>query len=321
MAKKIHNYKFSNAKKSKRTREVKYLLEQGTLESIRAAKERTQRLIDYYWQYYSELAQQRNQKIENIRAALLESCASDFEFNNWQRTVKYKYSLHPLSTIGSLSFIGGRFNTGNDVNVNVPVHPALYLAVDKETCLQEALSQQGGQHSEFTPLEIALTNKESYAMVSVSGKLEKIFDLRSTKSLKQIVGVMKEFKLSDDLFKKAIELGIEKPDIIRSNKQLLDSLLDKNWRHLPTNLEVPSNSQIFGHLLFNSGIEGVIYPSKFTQKDCIAAFPKNFDGGGSYIKIEGDVPHKKVPNKIDGTSWRLCDISFDEISGEGVESH
>ena len=306
-----------SGRKAKKQRSVNYLLEVGTLESMRAAKQRTEDLLDYHWSYYSELAKQRNQKIEEIKKSLMSSCVSDYKFENWQRAVKYKYSLHPLSTVGSLSYVGGRFNAGADVNVNVPSHPALYIASDKDTALQETLGQQDGQHSGLTPQELALTNPQSQTIVSVSGQLDKIFDLRSASHLKQLMFILKHFEISKDLIKKAKDLNLDPPDILQSGKLLLETVLDKNWRNHPVNLEVPSNSQIFGHLLLISGIEGVLYPSKLTGKDCIALFPQNFENGNSFIKLDGEAPHKKVPTRIDGLNWRLCDVNFDDISGEG----
>ena len=82
---------------------------------MRSAKKRTQDLIDYHWAYYSELALQRNHNIEEIKRALISASSSDFSFSGWQRAVKYQYSLHPLGTMGSLSYVGGRFNCGVDV--------------------------------------------------------------------------------------------------------------------------------------------------------------------------------------------------------------
>lgn len=66
--------------------EVEYLLETGTLDSMRAAKKRVQDLLDYQWAYYSELANQRNKKIEEIKQALISSSISDFPFKRWQRS-------------------------------------------------------------------------------------------------------------------------------------------------------------------------------------------------------------------------------------------
>lgn len=307
------------ARKKRKQREVSFLLEVGTLESMRAAKKRTEDLISYHWDHFSELAKQRNHDFEKIKKALISSCTSDFKFEGWQRAVKYKYSLHPLSTVGSLSYIGGRFNAGVDVNTNVPHHPALYIAANKNTAIQETLGQETAAESVMSPQDIALTSPQSQTYVSVSGKLDKILDLRSPAQLKQLVLILKHFKFSADLLKRSKELGVEPPVIIQTSKQMLDSILDKNWRNSPVNLEIPSNSQILGHLLFLSGIDGVVYPSKFTGNDCIALFPQNFEGSTSFIKLDNEVPHKKVPTRIDGSNWRLCDLSFDEICrGEGI---
>lgn len=317
MKRKSHLKNSKLSRKARKQKEVHYLLETGTLESMRAAKKRTQDLLDYHWAYYSELAKQRNQKIELIKKALMSSCQSDFKFDQWQRAVKYKHSLHPLSTVGSLSYIGGRFNSGTDINVNVPTHAGLYIAFDKDTALQETLGQQTGQQSKLTAQEIALTNPQSQSVLSVSGQLDKIFDLRSASNLRLLFQILKTFKVSKELEKRAKKLNLDPPNIIQTNKQLLETLLDKNWRDNPVNLEIPANAQIFGHLLFLSGVEGIVYPSKFTGKDCLVIFPQNFEGSGSFIKLDSPTPHPKVPAMIDFKNWRLCEVSFDDISGAG----
>ncbi|HSW69228.1 MAG TPA: RES family NAD+ phosphorylase [Gammaproteobacteria bacterium] len=120
---------------------VHHLLEVGTLESIRNAKQVTAEHLKYQWMYYAELARQRSLIKESIAQALTQTCIS-YHIKNWQRAVKYKYGLHPFSTMGSLVYIGGRFNTGVGVNQEVPSFPALYLAQDKDTALQEHLGQQ-----------------------------------------------------------------------------------------------------------------------------------------------------------------------------------
>lgn len=164
---------------------VEYLLEAGTLEDMQAAKQITDSLANYNWDYYAEVAGQRNAIQEQIKESLIQKSTS-YKFTNWQRAVKYKYGLHPLSTNGSLNFVGGRFNTGTGVNTEVPTFPCLYLAHDKDTALQEHLGQVPVplQKSEFTAREIALTNPSSETIVSVSGKLDKVFDLTKATNLR-----------------------------------------------------------------------------------------------------------------------------------------
>ncbi len=178
---------------------VQYLLEAGTLADMRTAKQITAALVKYQWDYYAELAHQRNAIQEKIKEALIQTCIP-YELLKWQRAVKYKYSWHPLSTVGSLTFIGGRFNTGSGVNTEVPTFPGLYLAQDKDTALQEHLGQElMPQNSKLTAREIALTNPSSETIVSVNGKFDKVFDLTQVENLQPFFDLIKNFKLSNEL--------------------------------------------------------------------------------------------------------------------------
>ncbi len=294
------------------------VLEQGSLASLQAEKAQTKALLEYYWKFYSELAFQRNEKQEEILAALRESCLAGFEFKTWQRAVKYKYSLHPFSTVGSLTDSGGRFNVG-DVNTNIRQFPALYVATDKDTALQEALGQSetGGP---LTALQRALTNAQSEAIVSVSGKVERIFDLRNSRSLVKFLEITKDFTLSEPLLELADTLGEGRPRIIQNVDDLLGTLLDQDWRVWPARYDIPANPQVFGHLLYQAQIEGVIYPSKFTGKACVALYPHHFQNATSFVELDGDTPHPKVPKRIDSSNWKLCDLVPDEVIGVGKTS-
>ena len=292
---------------------IEYLLEQGTLRDIRRAKEHTAEWLEYQWRYYSELAHQRNQILDELKAVLIQASFENYQFEKWQRAVKWKYSLHPLSTIGSLSFIGGRFNTGKDVNPTVQSFPALYLAADKDTALQETLGHAEGKDNKLSAIELALTNPQSQVIVSVSGQLEKVFDLRVVANLKTFVHKMRRFTLSAVLKETAKHLGMDKPRVIQTPGELLDTLLVENWRAAPAVGDVPANSQIFGHLVYQAGIEGILYPSRHSGKDCLAIFPRNFANTSSYIELDDEPPDLQVPRRIDGTTWRLCDLSPKEL--------
>jgi hypothetical protein len=87
------------------------------------------------------------------------------------------------------------------------------------------------------------------------------------------------------------------------------------WRINPSRYDVPANSQIFGHLIHSAGIEGILYPSKFTKELCLALFPKNFVETESFFQMDDEPPHLKVPTRIDGTNWRLCELTADEVMG------
>lgn len=105
-------------------------LESGRISDILKSKAYFEQLVEFHWQYYSELAFQRNQIREQLKSCLREK-ACPFQCSRWQRVVKYRYSLSPLSTKGSLVDPGGRFNVGEIDRTRYPVFPALYLACDK----------------------------------------------------------------------------------------------------------------------------------------------------------------------------------------------
>ena len=287
-----------------------YLVELDSPQRIQASRKITVDLLKYYWQHYSELARQRSAIQDQIQQALIQT-AIPYEISRWQRAVKYKYGLHPLSTVGSLSFIGGRFNTGKGVNSELPFFPGLYLAQNKDTALQEHLGQIPNEH--LTPREIALTNPSSETIVSVSGKLDKVFDLTHPDSLIPFINLIKNFKLSKELKAATKKLKLQNSKIIKTPEALLENFLDPSWRASPSQYDIPANSQILGHLVYSAGIEGILYPSKFTGQLCLVVYPKNFVNTDSFIMLDDEPPHEKVPIKIDGSNWRLSDLEASEI--------
>lgn len=304
--------KFTKSNRPSKARTISYLLESGSIKDIRRAKELTGELLKYQWAYYSELARQRNEIQDKIQQAVIQTCIP-YELNHWQRAVKYKYGLHPFSTVGSLSFIGGRFNTGKGVNTEVPHFAGLYIAENKDTALQEHLGQV--KHDQLTPREVALTNPASETIVSISGRIDKVFDLTNEKNLLPLIELIKDFKFSTEFKTFSKKLGFTSPQIIKTPELLIQTLLTPDWRQLPSNYDIPANSQIFGHIVHQAGIEGILYPSKLTGCLCLAIFPKNFVGTDSYLKLDDEAPHEKVPIRIDASNWRVCDLESKEVIG------
>ena len=87
------------------------VLDSGKIADISRVKELYRAKAQFHSEYYSELEYLRSQIYDELKSSLLER-AQPFEFLNWQRAVKYKYSLAPLSAKGSLVDPGGRFNIG-----------------------------------------------------------------------------------------------------------------------------------------------------------------------------------------------------------------
>lgn len=294
---------------------VVHLLEEGTIESLRAAKEASRKLVDYHWNLYSELALQRSKIEAELTRALNEAAVENFSFNKWQRAVRYRYSLHPLCVLGSLKDPGGRFNIADIDPARFPQFPGLYLASDKDTALQETLGQvPPSASSRLFAQDIALMNPQSETIVSVSGKLDGTIDLREPKRLKTFVDLMKDFTLSADLKKMAKDLGIPAPRVLQTPSELIDTLLEADWRRYPMGSDVPANPQIFGHLVFLAGVDGIVYPSKLTSKDCLVCFPRNLTNTSSFVEMDDPTPDNRVPSKLDSQSWKLSEMSFEEIT-------
>jgi len=117
-----------------------WFLESGTVAGLVGSKVRYEELAEFHWRYYYELEIQRSKIRGQLYASLTER-AEPVEFQKWQRTVKYKYSLDPLGMKGSLVDPGGRFNIGEIDPARYRVFPALYLAEQKGTALAEVLGR------------------------------------------------------------------------------------------------------------------------------------------------------------------------------------
>ena len=85
----------------------------------------------------------------------------------------------------------------------------------------------------------------------------------------------------------------------------MDALLAHNWREWPMQYDVPVASQIFGQMVVNTGIEGILYKSKFLKKDCLAIFPQNFDESNeSLVQLDDPASKETKVLKWDAKTWR-----------------
>jgi len=144
-------------------------LDWGLVSDISSSKEKYEELAHFHWEFYSELEYLRTRIYDSLKDSLRER-ATPFQFSGWQRAVKYKYSLMPLSTKGSQVDPGGRFNIGAINPTRFPVFPALYLAKDKRTAISEILGRSPAGGAALEPEELALTNPSSIAIVSSKRK-------------------------------------------------------------------------------------------------------------------------------------------------------
>lgn len=278
------------------------VLDYGLVADIPKSKELFEKKAQFHWEFYSELAYLRNQIYDALKSSVRE-VDSPFEFSGWQRAVKYKYSLAPLSSKGSLIDPGGRFNIGAIDSSRFPVFPALYLASDKKTALTELLGRDGPVDS-LTPEELALTKSTSITVVSVSGRLESVLDIRDSKNLTGFVNLIKDFKLSKKLIAKAKSVSLFPVRIVRNATQLVKELQSPRWREWPMGFDVPASTQIFGRIVLDAGIEGILYDSVLTHSLCAAIYPQNFQNSSAYIELDDPCPPENAHKRIDATTFK-----------------
>ena len=228
-------------------------LDHFTLAGLQASKKFDKRVREFHWRMYSELAFQRSEILDKIREALLKAAIGKWVFKGYQRVVKHRWALKPLSAGGSLKFPGGRFNIG-DLDPEYPSFPALYLTIDKETALQEVLGQDAAAAtSTLAPFDVALTKKDSISFFSMSGSIETVIDLGNPGRLEPLVALIKDFRLSPETLKLgrdlAKETGRNATRLVTTVKDLRGALLAPFWRELPVQLGIPSTSQTFGQLV------------------------------------------------------------------------
>ena len=289
-----------------KSRKGKYFLDQTTLEQIIRSKEYNRRYLLFMWEYYSSLAYQRSQIYDKLKAALISRVKHDVSFTRWCRTVKYRYTLQPLSAKGSLQDPGGRFNIGAIDTTKFTVFPAHYLAENKHTSESEAIKPP--PHKELLDeYALALTTSQSTTTVVVNGFLETVFDISDPKSLDPFLDCIREFSLPHRLISESRSLGL-KPDPfpVRTRDHPLRSILDPNWLQWPVQGDVPANCQILGQIIKDAGIVAVQYPSVITKNKCLAIYPENIHNTESYVELNDPVPTEDVSKRIDKSNFEKC---------------
>jgi hypothetical protein len=279
-------------------------LDSGFVEDIPKSKALYEQLRQFHWEYYSELAYQRNKIYDSLKASLRER-VEPLEIAKWQRALKYKYTLQPLGTTGSIADPGGRFNIGEIDPTRYPIFAALYIAEDKGTALAELLGRSTSAGS-LRPEELALTKPDAITVVSMSGHLDAVLDIRDGSNLAGFLPLIKGFRVTPALTSKARKLNFPL-NIVRTLQELTRVLHAPDWRNWPTLYDVPSTCQIFGRIALDAQIEGILYKSVLTQKSCLAIYHQNFRHSSSYVELDDPGPAELVVRRLDSSNCEHTD--------------
>jgi hypothetical protein len=236
---------------------------------------------------FFSLEPERLRRQQELIDALNEKPSDPIEFQGWVRVVDTRWTLSPLSAIGSLKSIGGRFNIGQDISAGARhPFPALYLAQDFATGYRERFQlAQDARVSGLTPEELALG--ASVSSYRIRGRIGSVFDASNLNSLSPVARVLARFKVPAEAISLGKQLGLNVPKMmVRDVNALYNALLQVNWRMWPTQYELPAPSQIFGDLVRLAGYEAISYGSTKSQGGrCLAVLSANLGSSSSFVEL------------------------------------
>jgi hypothetical protein len=268
------------------------LLESFTDADLAAWQRGSSDYQQYHYLWYFELEAQRAAHEAELLDALRKIPGEDVDLTGWGRALHYTYSHTPLSCVGSLKWVGGRFNYGAEIDsTRFPPFPALYLAEDFETGLRElhGLTREetrGGLNAQ----ELSLCSERGLAWVRVEGRVGNIFDFTRISNLKAFTEVIAPFQLSKQVREMEEQMGLKAMTVITDAAHLHSTCMVEGWRAYPAMWSTPSNSQLIGHLSAQAGFEGILYSSTRTGKKNLALFTRQFKNSASIVKVLNPPP-------------------------------
>lgn len=312
MSKKTSRKKRAKGHKAKPPHQPKPQLKVSPLDyftnvDLKRWKRNSDLLIEYHFKYYYCLESQRAANYNKIIDALRKSFISDpLIITDWIRIVSYKRSLQPLSSLGSLEWVGSRFNIGLDVNPEFfPAFNALYLAETSETAMREKFGMAENEtRDSLSRDEVLLMRPNSYSHIRLHGEIHHYFDLTKPSKLKPLIKIINNFTISAEVKNLAKILNIKTPCVVTNCNDLQKVLLIDGWREHPVQFNLPSNPQIFGKMLLDAGFEGILYPSTKGKGKCLALFLNNFEESSSYISLMDDPPNQDVITTLNSSTYK-----------------
>lgn len=289
---------------AKKNKNKKLFLDKFSDTDVRTWKRLSDLAEEYHIKLFYHLEGQRQLEHQNLCKALENTKSLSVKDEFWWRIVDHKYSNEPLSAKGSVA-AGGRFNIGDNLsNLGFKPFPALYLAQDSDTALNEKFGVPEVANG-LSASELALRKETSFTAVRVQVKLDNVFDLTNASNLLNFTKIISGFKLTSELKKLAKTLDYGPPYLVQKPSHLKQQLLENGWRNYPIQHEIPANSQLFGRFLVEAGFEAVLFPStKNKKKKNLAVFVENFETSDAVISLPDDTPESISFTAINSENWK-----------------
>ena len=274
----------------------------------------------FYKGYHVYLATQRQLLIEEIIESL-RKVGVNREKGVFYRVISSKYMDDPLCTAGSLLH-SGRFNFGN-ISYDYKSFPCLYVSSNEEGAKHEKFPNK--KMKLLSSSEMSLIPDDSFLTSRCEVNLTKCINVRTQNSLKYFTKIISQIDPTERFQKKWKKMNrnilgktkVKPLKTIKGIKELYQSLFEIYYEQWVSWLDIPSNSQWFGHYVKEAGIEAIIYPS-LRYEGCynLAVFPQNFKSK-SYVRLIDF--HKSVSEErteIRKTNHRFFEHPFESYSAQ-----
>lgn len=263
---------------------------------------------------YFALEPERRRLRSELIAALQQHQSSPVNIQGWVRIVDFQFTLMPLSSAGSLTGYGARFNVGMDLDPGtLNPWPALYIAEDYETAYREKFQLKSSQLIDgLKPEELALEHGRSHTTVILQGQIDCVFDMTAPRHLDAVANVLKKIKMPERAksLKKRLRMKPGDLSMVQSGLGLYHAVLQHNWRLQPAQFGLPARSHVLAELVRAAGFEAILYKSTMGSGKCLAIFPDKLSGS-AYVELAD-----KAPPQVKHT--RLDDSSADDLAGWNI---
>lgn len=268
---------------------------------------------------YFALEPERRRLRPQLLGALQLQQSKPLLMQGWVRIVDYQYTNMPLSSAGSLTGFGARFNAGMDLDPGtLKPWPALYLAEDYETAYREKFQIKSSQTIEgLKPEELALQNGRSHSTVLLQGRIDRAFDMTVPRNLHAVANVLRKIKMPERAkgLKKKLRLKPTDLSMVQSGQSLYNAVLAHNWRVQPAQFGLPARSHVLAELVRAAGFEAILYMSTMGPGKCLAVFPDQLSGQ-AYVELVDKAPPEVRHTRLDDNSagalagWHILPPSF-----------